>query len=85
MLKTQQEVMYSFPVAQSEKTMEWKGTSIGKSNLITRTKSRTKINDKTIDERPSFRESLMDSVARFLAANKEQTYIYDVIIIKVHQ
>ena len=80
MLKTQQEVMYSFPVAQSEKTMEWKGTSIGKSNLITRTKSRTKINDKTIDERPSFRESLMDSVARFLAANKEQTYIYDVII-----
>lgn len=82
MLKTQEEVMYTFPNPATDKIIEWNGSSAGRSNVITRTKSRTKVHDKTIDDKPGFRESLMDSVTKYLAVSgtKGQTYVHDVII-----
>ena len=41
--------LFTFPPAPDEQVPEWPGDPIGASNTITRTKTRTAVNDKTID------------------------------------
>lgn len=62
--------------------VEWPGKPIGKSNTLTRTKSRTLVYDKTIDDKPGRREELMDQVTSFLAkeGKKQELWVHDVVV-----
>lgn len=83
MLKAEEkaEGTYFFPAPAASGSLEWAGTPLGKSNTITRTKSRTAVYDKTIDNQPGRREELMDAVATHMAAAPEGSVVsHDVVI-----
>lgn len=87
MLKAEEKTSetYFFPNAASAaapESIEWPGTPIGKSNTITRTKSRTTVYDKTIDQQPGRREELMDAVVAHLLKPGKSTGVssHDVVI-----
>lgn len=72
---------YAFPGGSQPNATEWAGTSIGKSNTITRTKSRTPSHDKVIDEKPGRREELLDAVVHYLGARKSgEFFVHDVVV-----
>lgn len=77
-----QELLYVFPPPPSPEAVEWPGEPIGRSNIITRTRSRTKFHDKTIDEQPGRREHLVNAAVAHLVRNagRESSYLHDVII-----
>lgn len=75
------EALYQFPGSSQSEVAEWAGTPIGKSNTITRTKSRTPSHDKVIDEKPGRKEGLLDAVVRNLGARKSgDFYVHDVVV-----
>jgi hypothetical protein len=55
-----QQLLYVFPPAPFPEAVEWPGEPLGRSNTITRTKSRTKLHDKTIDQTPGRRDHLVN-------------------------
>jgi hypothetical protein len=46
---------YHWPPPPAPDDIEWRGAPIGVSNVVTRTKSRTTIKDKTLDKNPAHR------------------------------
>jgi hypothetical protein len=85
MLKSKEEKaedLIVFPDPPSLDAVEWPGKPIGKSNTITRTKSRTAIYDKTIDDKPGRKEELFDTVATYLAqeGKTQNFWTHDVIV-----
>lgn len=73
--------LYVFPPSPDPAAMEWLGTPIGISNTITKTKGRTAVHDKTIDQKPGLRDKLVASAEKHMAAHLEETvHKQDVII-----
>ncbi len=66
------ETISVFPPPEHEGMVEWPGTPIGRSNTITRTKSRTLTHDKTIDEKPGLVEKLVGAAQAHIQANPDQ-------------
>ncbi len=56
MTTTVDEELYYFPLPPVQGAVEWPGEPIGKSNTLTRTKSRTRYHDKVVDATPGLRE-----------------------------
>ncbi len=73
--------LYVFPPSPDPESTEWPGTSIGVSNIITRTKGRTAVHDKTLDRIPGKRDALVASAEKHMASHpSEPVYRHDVII-----
>lgn len=72
---------YTFP-PPSPDAMEWPGTPIGARNVITRTKTRTAIHDKSIDRVEGRRDALVDAAVGHITrrAGKEPLFRSDVVI-----
>jgi hypothetical protein len=77
-----QEVLYVFPPPPDADAVEWPGEPIGRSNVLTRTKTRTAIHDKTIDDTAGRREHLVNAAIAHLVQHggRESTYLHDVVI-----
>lgn len=73
---------WTFPPAPTPDAQEWPGTPIGRSNTITRTKSRTQVHDKSIDRVEGKRDALVSSAVDHIIsrAGKEPLALHDVII-----
>ncbi|TAK32724.1 MAG: hypothetical protein EPO21_14640 [Chloroflexota bacterium] len=77
-----EELLYSFPPPSDPMAIEWDGGQVGASNVITRTKSRTLVNDKTIDRVPGLRGELLDDAIEHILTRvgKEPVLFHDVVI-----
>lgn len=73
---------YTFPTAPSPDAIEWPGTPIGASSIITRTKTRTAVYDKSIDRIEGRRDALVDAAVGHITrrAGKEALFRNDVVI-----
>lgn len=72
---------YTFPAAPAPGAIEWPGEPIGASNVVTRTKGRTKVHDKDLDREPGKLEKLLESVWRHRREHPdEQVWMHDVVI-----
>ncbi len=73
---------FVFPPPPSPDAIEWPGTPIGLSNVITRTRTRTRVYDKAIDRQPGRRDQLVKSAVAHLirTAGSEPVYQHDVVI-----
>jgi hypothetical protein len=69
---------YEFPDAPDPSSAEWPGSPIGRSNTITRTKSRTAVSDKNLDADPRKRERLLARAAA--AGSGDAVRTHDVVI-----
>ncbi len=75
------QTLFTFPSSPEPAALEWPGTPIGESNVITRTKGRTAVHDKTVDKVPGKRDELVASAEKYMAQNpNEPVYRHDVII-----
>ena len=75
------QTLFTFPPAPEPAAIEWPGTPIGESNVITRTKGRTAIHDKTVDKTVGKREELVARAETHMAEHpEEEVYRHDVII-----
>ena len=76
------ELLYVFPPPPSPDAVEWPGEPIGRSNTITRTRSRTLYHDKIIDAKPGLREHLVNVAIAHIVRNagRETTVLHDVVI-----
>jgi hypothetical protein len=72
--------LYTFPSAPDATSPEWPGSPIGAKNTITRTKGRTLVHDKTVDEKPGLFKRLLANAFEHIATAKETTYSHDVVI-----
>ncbi len=81
-MATVQQPLYSFPPAHSPDAVEWPGDSIGRSDVITRTRSRTRVHDKVIDRIPGRREHLLNRAIAHIVQNagRQPVFLHDVII-----
>ena len=81
-MASEPEVLCNFPPAPAEDAVEWSGHPIGRSNVVTRTKSRTRFHDKTIDQTPGRREHLVNAAIAYVVQNAHRGDIslYDVVI-----
>src|SRR5579875_1562657 len=81
-MTTAREVLFYFPSPPSPDAVEWHGDSIGRSDLITRTRSRTRVHDKTIDATPGRREHLLNAAIAHIVrrAGREPIALHDVVI-----
>ena len=81
-MATVQQPLYVFPPASSPDLVEWPGDSIGRSNSITRTRSRTKVHDKSVDRTPGRREHLLNAAIAHIvqSAGREPIHLHDVVI-----
>jgi hypothetical protein len=79
---TVQDLQYMFPPPPSPDAVEWPGVPIGKSNVVTRTKSRTLYHDKNVDETPGKREHLVNAAIAYVVENggREPIYLHDAVI-----
>src|SRR5439155_1573669 len=66
----------------SSDAIEWPGTLIGAGNVITRTKTRTAVHDKSIDRIEGRRDALVDAAVGHITrrAGKEPLFRNDVVI-----
>lgn len=72
---------YFFPAAPHREASEWPGDPIGASNVVTRTKGRTKAHDRGVDRQPGKLHKLLASVERHRRANpQEPVWTHDVVI-----
>lgn len=73
---------YTFPSAPFPDAIEWPGGAIGGDNVITRTKTRTAVHDKSIDRIEGRRDALVDAAVAHLtrSAGREPLFRHDVII-----
>jgi hypothetical protein len=76
------ERLFVFPAAPSPEAVEWPGEPVGRSNIVTRTKSRTKFHDKTIDRTLGRREHLVNAAIAHVVRNAhhEMFALGDVVI-----
>ena len=51
-MATVEKELFVFPDPPESDQVEWPGTPIGEANVITKTKARTLVSDKAIDDRP---------------------------------
>lgn len=74
--------LHTFPPAPSPDAMEWPGKTIGAGNVVTRTKTRTAIHDKSIDRVEGRRDALVDVAVAYLTrhAGTSPAFRHDVII-----
>jgi hypothetical protein len=74
--------LYKFPSPPSPDSSEWPGSPLGVSNVITRTKGRTAVHDKSVDATPGLIERLLKSAHDHLGRidGKEPAYTHDVVI-----
>src|SRR5712692_6448130 len=74
--------LYKFPTPPSPDSSEWPGSPLGVSNVITRTKGRTAVHDKSVDATPGLIERLLKSAHDHLGRidGKEPAYAHDVVI-----
>lgn len=81
-MATVQQSLYSFPPAPSPDQVEWPGESIGRSNAVTRTRSRTKVHDKVIDRTAGRREHLVNAAIAHIVENagRESVFLHDVVV-----
>ena len=54
-------LLYTFPSPPTPDLSEWPGTPIGVSNTITRTKGRTAVHNRIVDETPGLLDKLLES------------------------
>ncbi|MEK6577203.1 MAG: hypothetical protein AABZ05_06355 [Nitrospirota bacterium] len=71
---------YFFPGPSYPGAIEWDGSPIGRSNVITRTRSRTTRANKVVDETPGLLDRLLSSAKRLVNQNRTKIYQSDVII-----
>ena len=71
-----------FASPHSDSAIEWPGHPIGRTNTITRTKSRTRFHDKTIDAQPGRREELVNAAVEHIVRNagRQPIYLSDAVI-----
>jgi hypothetical protein len=82
-MATVEQELYTFPGSPpGGSSVEWEGTPLGDCNIITRTKSRTKLHDKTIDAKPGLREKLLESATRYMQSieGRQKTRVHDVVV-----
>ncbi len=74
--------LYTFPSAPFPDAIEWSGGAIGGGNVVTRTKTRTAIHDKSIDRIEGRRDALVDAAVAHITrcAGREPLFRHDVII-----
>ncbi len=74
--------LFTFPPAPSPDAIEWPGDPIGASNVITRSKTRTAVHDKTIDRVESRRDALVDAAVAHITrrGGREPLFRHDVVI-----
>ena len=73
---------FTFPPPPDPTTPEWPGTPLGASHIISRTKTRTAVHDKTIDRLEGRRDDLVDAAVEHIVrhAKQEPLSLHDVII-----
>lgn len=74
------DALYSFPESDDPQAPEWPGTPIGARNTITRTKGRTAVHDKSVDQEPGKFRGLLASALEHIADSSDPTYSHDVVI-----
>jgi hypothetical protein len=74
--------LYTFPPAPSAEAIEWPGRVIGAGNVISRTKGRTAVQDKSIDRIDGRRDGLVNTAVAHIIkrAGSEPLFRHDVII-----
>jgi hypothetical protein len=77
-----QDRLYVFPPPPTPDTVEWPGEPIGRSNVVTRTRSRTLIHDKTVDATSGRREHLVNAAVAHIVqhARRDSFALHDVVI-----
>ncbi|OLC53031.1 MAG: hypothetical protein AUH85_15105 [Chloroflexi bacterium 13_1_40CM_4_68_4] len=82
MATTAERILYTFPPPPSPDAVEWPGTPLGARNTITRTKGRTKIHDKTVDQKPGLLTRLLANAVEHAVKNPhgQSQYSHDVVI-----
>src|SRR5262245_57026187 len=77
-----QDRLYVFPPPPTPDAVEWPGEPIGRSNVVTRTRSRTLIHDKTVDATPGRREHLVNAaIAHIVQHSQRDSFaLHDVVI-----
>ncbi len=73
---------FTFPPDPTVKAPEWPGTPIGSSNIVTRTKTRTAVHDKSVDRVEGRRDELVAAAVEHIVrqAGKEPLALHDVVI-----
>jgi hypothetical protein len=73
---------FTFPPTPDPKAPEWPGIPIGASNIVTKTKTRTAVHDKTIDRIEGRRDELVAAAVEHIVrhAAKEPLTLQDVVI-----
>jgi hypothetical protein len=74
------ELGYHWPPPPAPDSIEWNGTPIGVSNVVTRTKSRTPVHDKALDREPARRDALIGRAEAYAAAQADHVCVHDVVI-----
>ncbi len=69
---------YFWTPPPSPSSSEWRGLAIGTTNVVTRTKSRTAVHDKTLDRDPQARDALIRRTEAFAA--RQEPWVHDVVI-----
>jgi hypothetical protein len=71
-----------FPSPPSSDAIEWPGSPLGLSNVITRTRTRTALYDRAVDRQPGRRDQLVRAAVSHLirVAGADRVYQHDVII-----
>jgi hypothetical protein len=74
--------LFTFPPAPHPNAPEWPGTPAGRSNVITRTKTRTAVHDKTVDRLDGRRDELVGAAVEHIVRNagREPLSLFDVVI-----
>lgn len=74
--------LFTFPPAPTPDVIEWTGPPIGSGNVITRTKTRTAVHDKSIDRVEGRRDALVAAAVAHLTrhAATQPVFRHDVII-----
>ena len=75
--------LFTFPgEREGGSSVEWPGTPIGASNVLTRTKSRTKVHDKAVDAKPGLFDKLLGSASRYMESEqgRRKTRVHDVVV-----
>ncbi|TMD61878.1 MAG: hypothetical protein E6I87_01495 [Chloroflexi bacterium] len=80
MATTAEKPLYSFPNGPGPDTVEWPGTPIAARNTITRTKGRTKVHDKTVDDKPGLLTRLLANALQGIVTQQNACSSHDVVI-----
>ena len=71
---------YYWPPPPTPDSIEWKGSAIGVSNVVTRTKSRSSVHDKALDKDPGRRDAIIGRARSYAAAQAGSVAVHDVLV-----